>query len=138
MSTSLEQAPGRGVHKRTDLWSFGCLLYEMPERRTETRRLISVRVFGYPCPDGCSHRHGEIALLEQLMEDTPFVGLDRSPQHGQTWNVQKQVFTRALQTAQRLGGSGPEHSWTARSPRGAWVLGENTSSVFAFVGLDSF
>jgi len=57
-------------------------------------------------PELAGERHGEIALLEQLMEDTSFVGeigLDGSPQHRQTWNVQKQVFTRALQTAQRLG-----------------------------------
>ena len=82
-----------------------------PKAWTQNRRWMANSRFVLPAlglhPELAGERHGEIALLEELMEDTPFVGeigLDGSPQHRQTWNVQKQVFTRALQTAQRLGG----------------------------------
>ncbi|MEX1138046.1 MAG: Qat anti-phage system TatD family nuclease QatD [Bacteroidota bacterium] len=58
-------------------------------------------------PELAGQRHGEIALLEQLMAETPFVGeigLDGSPLHRKTLPIQKEVFSRALQSAQRLGG----------------------------------
>jgi TatD DNase family protein len=58
-------------------------------------------------PELAGQRRAEIALLEQLVAETPFVGeigLDASPPHRNTFTTQKEVFTRALQAAQRLGG----------------------------------
>ena len=82
-----------------------------PKAWTQNRRWMANSRFVFPAlglhPELAGERHDEIALLEELMEDTPFVGevgLDGSPQHRQTWKVQKLVFTRALHTAQRLGG----------------------------------
>lgn len=58
-------------------------------------------------PELAGERHHEIALLEQLMTDTPFVGeigLDGSPQHRKSWQLQKEIFIRTLKASQRLGG----------------------------------
>lgn len=57
-------------------------------------------------PELADQRRAEIALVEQLMADTPFVGevgLDGSPPHRRSLSIQKEVFSRALQSAQRLG-----------------------------------
>jgi TatD DNase family protein len=57
-------------------------------------------------PELADQRRGEIALVEQLMAETPFVGevgLDGSPLHRNALPIQKEVFSRALQSAQRLG-----------------------------------
>ena len=58
-------------------------------------------------PELADQRRAEIALVEQLMAETPFVGeigLDCSTPHRNTLPIQKEVFSRALQSAQRLGG----------------------------------
>jgi TatD DNase family protein len=58
-------------------------------------------------PELASQRRAEIGLMEQLMADTPLVGeigLDGSPQHRNTLTAQREVFSRALQAAERLGG----------------------------------
>jgi TatD DNase family protein len=58
-------------------------------------------------PELAGQRRGELGLLEQLMADTPLVGeigLDGSPQHRNTFTAQREVFSRALQSAERLGG----------------------------------
>lgn len=58
-------------------------------------------------PELAGERHHEIALLERLMPDTHFVGeigLDGSPQHRKSWQLQKEIFIRTLKASQRLGG----------------------------------
>lgn len=58
-------------------------------------------------PELVSERHAEIVLLERLLQESPFIGeigLDGSPQHRKSWEIQKHVFARALSGAQRLGG----------------------------------
>jgi TatD DNase family protein len=58
-------------------------------------------------PELAGERHAEIDLLEQAMRETRFVGeigLDGTPPHRKSWNAQLRVFTRALSTAERLGG----------------------------------
>jgi len=58
-------------------------------------------------PELAGERHTEIDLLERLMAETVFVGeigLDGSPQHRNSWRVQREVFIRILSAAQRLGG----------------------------------
>jgi TatD DNase family protein len=57
-------------------------------------------------PELAGERHTEIDLLEQLLTETAFIGeigLDGSPLHRNSWHVQKEVFTRTLSAAQRLG-----------------------------------
>jgi TatD DNase family protein len=57
-------------------------------------------------PELVGERHAEIALLESLMDETPFVGevgLDGSPQHRRNFQTQTQVFSRVLSRAQSLG-----------------------------------
>jgi len=57
-------------------------------------------------PELADQRRAEIAQLEQLMAETPFVGeigLDGSPPYRNTLPIQKEVFSRALQSAQMLG-----------------------------------
>ncbi len=58
-------------------------------------------------PELVGERHTEIVLLEGALEESPFVGeigLDGSPRHRKSWEIQKHVFARALSSAQRLGG----------------------------------
>jgi len=58
-------------------------------------------------PELVGERHTEIDLLEQLVTETAFIGeigLDGSPQHRNSWQVQREVFIRTLCAAQRLGG----------------------------------
>lgn len=58
-------------------------------------------------PELASERHFEIGLLEQAMPETRFVGeigLDGTPPHRKSWDLQMSVFTRALTAAERLGG----------------------------------
>jgi TatD DNase family protein len=58
-------------------------------------------------PEVVGERHRELPLLEQYMKESRLVGeigLDGSPQYRKSWNEQTIVFTRALATAQRLGG----------------------------------
>ena len=58
-------------------------------------------------PELAGQRQAELGLLEQLMTDAPLVGeigLDGSLQHRSTFTAQKEVFSRALQEAERLGG----------------------------------
>lgn len=58
-------------------------------------------------PELVGDRHQEIDLLERLMPDSAFIGeigLDGSRQHRNTLTAQRDVFTRALKAAERLGG----------------------------------
>jgi len=58
-------------------------------------------------PELAGERHPEIELLEQVLPQTRFVGeigLDGTPPHLKTWELQLCVFTRALIAAERLGG----------------------------------
>jgi len=58
-------------------------------------------------PELAGERHTEIELLEQLVTETALIGeigLDGSPQHRNSWQVQREVFIRTLSAAQRLGG----------------------------------
>jgi len=58
-------------------------------------------------PELAGERHTEIDLLERLVTETAFIGeigLDGSPQHRNSWQVQREVFIRTLSAAQRLGG----------------------------------
>lgn len=58
-------------------------------------------------PELAAERYREIDLLESLTREATFIGeigLDGSPQHRKSWNVQREVFVRALSAAQRLGG----------------------------------
>jgi len=58
-------------------------------------------------PELVGERHGEIRLLEACIQETPFIGeigLDGSPQHRGIWEVQTEVFVRALSAAQHVGG----------------------------------
>lgn len=81
-----------------------------PKAWAQNRRWTSRSGFVIPAiglhPELAAQRRAEIALLEQFMVETPFVGeigLDGSPPHRNTLPVQKEVFSRALQSAQRLG-----------------------------------
>lgn len=81
-----------------------------PKAWTQNRRWTKCSSFVIPAiglhPELADKRHAEIALVEQLMPETPFVGeigLDGSPPHRNTLPIQKEVFSRALQSAQRLG-----------------------------------
>jgi TatD DNase family protein len=82
-----------------------------PKAWAQNRQWTTDSVYVYPAvglhPELASQRHGEAELLEQLMPNAPFVGeigLDGSPQHRKSWQMQKEVFVRALNAAQRLGG----------------------------------
>jgi len=81
-----------------------------PKAWTQNRRWTERSSFVIPAiglhPELADQRREEIALLEQLMAETPFVGeigLDGSPPHRTTLPIQKEVFSRAIQSAQRLG-----------------------------------
>lgn len=57
-------------------------------------------------PELVGERHREIALLEEYIKESHFIGeigLDGSPQYYKHWQVQVEIFTRALEAAQRLG-----------------------------------
>ena len=58
-------------------------------------------------PELVSKRHREIALLEEYIEMSRFVGevgLDGRPQFRKSWQLQAEVFVRALSAAERYGG----------------------------------
>lgn len=82
-----------------------------PKAWTQNRRWTAGKryVFAAPGlhPELAGERHREIELLERLMPESAFVGeigLDGSTPHRRTLPVQKEVFTRALSAAERLGG----------------------------------
>lgn len=57
-------------------------------------------------PELVGERFHELELLEQYLRDSPLigeVGLDGSPKYRNSWEKQKEVFARVLQTAQKLG-----------------------------------
>lgn len=57
-------------------------------------------------PELVGLRHSEVSLVEQFMEESPFVGeigLDGSPFCRDTLPIQKEVFSRILVSAERLG-----------------------------------
>ncbi len=57
-------------------------------------------------PELAGERHTEIDLLERLMTETAFlgeIGLDGSPKNRNSLQIQREVFTSILRTAQRLG-----------------------------------
>jgi len=58
-------------------------------------------------PELVSKRHREITLLEEHIEMSRFVGevgLDGRPQFRKSWQLQAEVFVRALSAAERYGG----------------------------------
>jgi TatD DNase family protein len=58
-------------------------------------------------PELAGDRPHEVELLERLMPESAFIGeigLDGSPPHRSTLPVQRQIFIRVLEAAQRLGG----------------------------------
>jgi TatD DNase family protein len=81
-----------------------------PRAWTQNRRWTERSRFVIPAiglhPELADQRRAEIALVEDLMPETSFVGeigLDGSPPHRNTLPIQKEVFSRALQSAQSLG-----------------------------------
>jgi TatD DNase family protein len=81
-----------------------------PKAWAQNRRWTERSSFVIPAiglhPELADQRRAEISLLEQLMAETSFVGeigLDGSPPHRRTLPIQKEVFSRALRSAQRLG-----------------------------------
>jgi TatD DNase family protein len=81
-----------------------------PKAWTQNRRWTKCSNFVIPAiglhPELADQRRAEIALVEQLMAESPFVGevgLDGSPPHRRTLPIQKEVFSRVLQSAQTLG-----------------------------------
>jgi TatD DNase family protein len=81
-----------------------------PKAWTQNRRWTERSKFVIPAiglhPELADQRRAEIALVEQLMAETPFVGeigLDCSTPHRNTLPIQKEVFSHALRSAQRLG-----------------------------------
>ncbi len=58
-------------------------------------------------PELVGKRHAEIVMLEQLIGDCRLVGevgLDGSPQHSASYEMQKKAFSRVLEASQRNGG----------------------------------
>ena len=81
-----------------------------PKAWRQNRRWTELSSFVIPAiglhPELAGQRYSEVALVEQLMAETPFVGeigLDGSPFHRKTLPIQREVFSRALQSAERLG-----------------------------------
>lgn len=81
-----------------------------PKAWSQNRRWTERSKFVIPAiglhPELADQRRAEIALVEQLMAETPFVGevgLDGGPSHRNTLPIQKEVFSRVLDSAQRLG-----------------------------------
>jgi len=81
-----------------------------PKAWTRNRRWTERSSFVIPAiglhPELADQRRAEIALVEQLMAETPFVGeigLDGSRPHRHTLPIQNEVFSRALRSAQSLG-----------------------------------
>jgi len=81
-----------------------------PKAWTQNRRWTEHSSFVIPAiglhPELAYQRRAEIVLVEDLMTETPFVGeigLDGSPPHRNTLPIQKEVFSRALRSAQKLG-----------------------------------
>ena len=67
---SPEQARGRGVDKRTDIWSFGCVLYEMVTgRRAFVGQTVSDTMVAILSrePDWSALPHGSPAALRHLL-----------------------------------------------------------------------
>ena len=82
-----------------------------PKAWTQNRRWTAGKRYVHAAPglhpELAGERHDEVALLEHFITESPFVGeigLDGTAPHRKTWHVQREVFTRALQTAERLGG----------------------------------
>jgi TatD DNase family protein len=82
-----------------------------PKAWSQNRKWTTGKRFVHPAvglhPELVAERHGEVALLEQLMAETRFVGevgLDGSPRHRASLAAQGKVFTRVLRRAQYLGG----------------------------------
>jgi TatD DNase family protein len=80
-----------------------------PKAWTQNRRWTEGSAFVIAAiglhPELANQRRSEIELVEQLMAETSFVGeigLDGSPPHRNTLPIQKEVFSRALRSAQRL------------------------------------
>ena len=58
-------------------------------------------------PEVVGDRYNELPLLEEYIKESRLVGeigLDGSPQYRKSWANQTEVFARALEAAQRLGG----------------------------------
>jgi TatD DNase family protein len=58
-------------------------------------------------PEVVGERHRELALLEEYVKESRLIGeigLDGSPQYRKSWEMQNEVFIRALMAAQGLGG----------------------------------
>lgn len=82
-----------------------------PKAWTQNERWTANSRFVFPAiglhPELAGQRQAEIGLVEQLMADTPFVGeigLDGTPPYRNTVEAQELVFSRALQSAEKLGG----------------------------------
>jgi TatD DNase family protein len=82
-----------------------------PKAWEQNRRWTEGRAYVHAAPglhpELAASRRAETALLEGLMAESPFVGevgLDASPPHRHTLSAQREVFTRALKAAERLGG----------------------------------
>ncbi|MET0060995.1 MAG: Qat anti-phage system TatD family nuclease QatD [Candidatus Thiodiazotropha endolucinida] len=58
-------------------------------------------------PELVGERYQEITLLERYIDESPLigeVGLDGSPKFRDSWEKQKEVFSRVLRRAQAIGG----------------------------------
>lgn len=82
-----------------------------PRAWTQNRRWTAESSYVHPAiglhPELVAKRRTEISLLVDLMRDTRLVGevgLDGTSPHRRSMALQTEVFSRALATAQRLGG----------------------------------
>ena len=124
MSTVLRPPTGFDFHCHVDLFPDPAATIETCERERVLTLAVTTTPRAWPQnrhwtasstyvhaavglhPELVGDRLGEVGLLEEYIGESRLVGeigLDGSPQHRKSWQMQGEVFTRAIKRAQQLG-----------------------------------